>query len=75
MKKKVKDFNQASYLKLKKLRLNRELEWEGKSAYWLFDDDGRADELIEEYINGSAVGNLKDFAEAQKTLKSMLFNH
>ena len=52
-----------------------EPEWEGNSAYWIFEDDGRADELIESYINGNATGNLKDFAEAQKTLKNMLFNH
>lgn len=74
MKKKVRDLGQAAYLKLKNLKLHRELEWEGKSAYWLFDDDGRADELIEKYINGNATGNLKDFSEAQKTLKQMLYN-
>jgi hypothetical protein len=72
---KIKDMGQASFLKLKKLKLNRELEWEGDTAYWLFEDDGNADELIENYINGNAIGNLKEFAEAQKTLKQMLYNN
>lgn len=73
--KRIKDINHASLLKLSKLTLHRELEWEGNSAYWLFEDDGSADELIESYINGNATGNLKDFVEAQKTLKQMLFNN
>lgn len=72
--KKIKDINQASFLKLKKLKLLRELEWQENSAYWIFEDDGYADELIESYINGNATGNLKGFAEAQKTLKQMLYN-
>jgi hypothetical protein len=72
--KRVKDINQASFLKLKKLKLYLEPEWEGNSAYWIFEDDGYADELIEDYINGNATGNLQDFVEAQKTLKNMLFN-
>ena len=71
----IKDINQASFLKLKKLKLHRALEWQNNSAYWLFDDDGRADELIESYINGNATGNIKDFAEAQRVLKQMLFNN
>jgi hypothetical protein len=72
--KRIKDINHASYLKLKKFKLHRELEWEGNSAYWTFEDDGSADELIENFINGNAIGNLKDFVEAQKTLKQMLYN-
>ena len=72
--KKVKDMGQASFLKVNNLKLQREVDWEGKSAYWIFEDDGRADELIEAYINGEAIGNLKDFSEAQRTLKQMLYN-
>ena len=71
--KKIKDINQASFLKLKKLKLHMEPEWEGNSAYWIFEDDSRADELIESYINGTAVGNIRDFAEAQRSLKQMLY--
>jgi hypothetical protein len=71
--KKIKDLNQSSFLKLKKLKLLGEVEWVGNVAYWIFEDDGRADELIENYINGEAIGNLKDFAEAQRGLKQMLF--
>lgn len=70
---KIKDINQASFLKLKKLKLYLEPEWEGNSAYWIFEDDGRADELIESYINGNATGNIRDFAEAQRGLKQMLY--
>jgi|WetSurMetagenome_2_1015567.scaffolds.fasta_scaffold1409716_1 hypothetical protein len=70
---KIKDLNQASWLKLKKLKLYLEPEWEGNSAYFIFEDDGRADELIESYINGNAVGNIRDFAEIQRGLKQMLF--
>ena len=73
--KRVKDIGHAGFLKLNRLKLLGDLEWEGNSAYFIFEDDGRADELIESYINGNAIGNLKDFAEAQKTLKNMLFNH
>jgi hypothetical protein len=73
--KRIKDINQASYLKLKKLKLHLEPEWEGNTAYWIFEDDGRADELIGSYINGDALGNLKEFSEAQKTLKQMLYNN
>lgn len=71
--KRVKDINHAAYLKLEKLKLHGELEWEENCAYWIFENSGGADELIENYINGHATGNLKDFAEAQKTLKQMLF--
>lgn len=73
--KKVKDINQASFLKLNKLKLYLEPEWDGNTAYWIFEDNGCADELIESYINGNATGNLKDFTEAQKTLKQMLYNN
>ncbi len=71
--KKIKDLNQASFLKLRKLKLHGQPEWIGDVAYFVFEDDGRANQLIEAYINGEAIGNLKEFAEAQKTLKQMLF--
>lgn len=71
--KKIKDLNHAAFLKLKRLKLSGEVEWDGDVAYFVFEDDGRADQLIESYINGNAVGNLKDFAENQRSLKQMLF--
>ena len=33
-----------------------------------------ADDLIQSYINGEAMGNIKSFVEAQNTLKQMLFS-
>jgi hypothetical protein len=71
--KKIKDLNQASFLKLKRLKLLGKVEWDGDVAYWVFDDNGQADQLIETYINDEAIGNLKDFAEIQRSLKQMLF--
>lgn len=71
--KKIKDINHASWLKLKKIKLHLEPEWDGNSAYFIFEDEGDADELIESYINGNAIGNIKDFTEAQRSLKQMLF--
>lgn len=71
--KKIKDLNQASFLKLRKLKLHGQPEWTGNVAYFVFEDDGQADKLIEEYINGEAIGNLKEFAEIQRSLKQMLF--
>ncbi|MFA5925601.1 MAG: DUF5659 domain-containing protein [Parcubacteria group bacterium] len=71
--KKIKDLNQAAFLKLKKLKLLGELEWSDDVAYFVFEDNGQADQLIETYINSEATGNLKEFAEIQRSLKQMLF--
>lgn len=71
--KKIKDLNQASFLKLNKLKLFSEVEWKENVAYWVFEDNGMANSLIEKYINGNAIGNIKEFAEIQRSLKQMLF--
>lgn len=71
--KKIKDLNQAAYLKLQKLKLSGAVDWDGNIAYWIFEDNGQANQLIEIYINGEAIGNLKEFAEIQRSLKQMLF--
>ena len=70
---KIRDLNTASMLKVKGFKL-LDIEWLGERAYWVFENtNNRADELIQSYINGNIIGNLKKFAEAQKTLRVMLF--
>ena len=71
----VRDLNLASLLKAKGYKFH-EVEWEGNVAYFLFEDkQNQGDRLIQKYLNGRVTGNLKKFADAQRTLKNILFSN
>jgi len=72
--KKVKDLSYASLLKSQGYKLDDVL-WEGKTAWFVFKDDGKAEEKLRSFINGDLRGNLKNFDDSMKTLKQMLFSH
>ncbi len=70
--KKVKDFGYASILKFMGFKFLG-LEWDGSTAYWLFEDDEyKAEDIIKSYVNGEIEGNIKKFVETQRTIKETL---
>jgi len=72
--KKIRDLNYASLIKSKGFNFCG-VEWVGDIAYWMFEDqNNEIDDIIQNYMNGNIVGNLKAFADAQKTLKEFIFN-
>ena len=72
--KKTKDLMFASLLKCNKYPF-RGTELDGKTVYWIFEDNRHAaDKLINDFINGSVKGNLKDFADAQQILRQTIFS-
>ena len=72
--KKVKDLAYAAVLKLKNYKLQN-IQWEGQIGWWIFEDDGTAEDVLRSFINGELTGNLKKYDEAIKTLKVMLFSN
>ncbi len=72
--KKVKDLSYASVLKCKGYKLQG-VVWEDRVCWFVFEDDGKAQEVLSAFINGDLKGNVKDYDEALKTLKQMLFSN
>jgi len=73
--KKVKDLEFATLLRSRGYPVH-EVEWEGKIAHFIFEDDNlSAEDDITRYINGTVTGDLRRFKEAEKSLKQMIYNH
>lgn len=68
----VKDLYQAAYIYSVKKPLVR-LEKEQGYFWFVFEDKSQCEKLANEYWSGKAVGNIKDYADAIKTLKERLF--
>jgi len=70
----IRDLNQASLLFARDYNFEK-VEWKRNIAYFIFEDeDESAEELIRDYLNGQVIGNIKKFADAQRTLKNVLFS-
>ena len=70
----VKDLYEAGYLQATKKTLIR-LERENNFFWFVFQDKADCEKLAASYWAGTAVGNIKDFADSLKTLKERLFSH
>jgi len=74
----MRDLNSAAYLMLHGYQIAG-VKSMGKVIFWRFnnkdtDDEDTVNEILHEYINGKAVGNIKQFAANQKTLKQMIYS-
>ena len=72
---KTGDLSEASYLMAcgKKLA---DVIFKGKKATFMFGDtDQECHGLVMDYWNGTAMVNAKMFADAQRTLKDIIFTH
>ncbi len=72
--KKVKDLSYAGVLKLKNYKLV-DILWEREVGWFVFEDDGEAENTLRAFINGDLVGNIKKYDESIKTLKQMLYSN
>ena len=72
--KKLKDLSYATVLKVSKYKI-KNIEQEGRVGWFVFEVDDEAENRLREFINGDLIGNLKDFDDAKKTLKQMLFSN
>lgn len=74
MEKEVKCIWQASYLMTKGYSLiSCPLGHNGFAAFVFQDKNNRIDREIQDYVNGKGKITAKDFVEAYRTLKSLVF--
>lgn len=68
----VKDLYEAAYLFSQRKSLER-LQQENNYFWFVFSDKKSCEYLSSQYWSGKAQGNIKDYADALKTLKERLF--
>ena len=72
--KKFKDFDYSCALMFGGLDLVK-VEWANKTAHWTFDDqENKADQIINAFINKKLNGNIYEFVEVQKSMKKAMMN-
>lgn len=67
-----KDLYLSALCYAKGLRLER-IERQGRVCWFLFDDKSRGEQLRREFIAKSIEVNAKDYCDALRTLKDLLF--
>ncbi|MBT6690836.1 hypothetical protein HOB10_00680 [Candidatus Parcubacteria bacterium] len=70
----LKDLSYSALLKSQNYKLI-DVIWEDGVGWFIFSDNGAAQETLTAFINGDLKGNIKDYDEALKTLRQMLFSN
>jgi hypothetical protein len=72
---KTSDLPLAAYLVLHKIKLKEMQGKEGdRRRYFVFEKTDELEFLVERYMNGEAVGNIKDYFYVLKDLKTRIYN-
>lgn len=69
---KTRDYAESSVLILKNQKLLR-IEREGKTCWFIFEDEKACKEISDQYFFGELLLNAREFKEAMDRLKSRIF--
>ncbi|PIR43379.1 hypothetical protein COV24_02960 [candidate division WWE3 bacterium CG10_big_fil_rev_8_21_14_0_10_32_10] len=70
---KTKDLNEASYIYFLKIPFEGLVKKENFYLF-VFPNSKETQKASMEYWSNNAIGNIKEFADAQKTLKNLIFS-
>ena len=69
----TKDLSEASFLYASGKKLTK-LEQDNSKFWFLFDDKPSCEQLVEAYWQKDAIVNAKEFADAIRSLKDIIFS-